>query len=341
MPQLTTQFREALKRVEPTTEDKTNAPKAHNAVRDALAENPTLNDWGLDPILIGSYARDVSIRRMKDVDVFGRLPGVPDSIGPDELLRRFEEALVDAFGRDRITRQARSIQVGFPELEGLYVDAVPARPWTSPAGEDAWQLPKRGESGWQATNPEQLTQLKTDLNAEFDKLYVPVVKLLRQTRRSLMGKRKPGGLTVEIAAALAFQSGDVAGTTIGDLYVSALRRVGTELHNAFVLGLGLDDPTLSGEQILVRGDDADKTALAKAFLDAGERAQGALVAGPDDKCRSAKVFQDILGKAVDDQGDQDHVFPMPDDCNLDGTPKDFSRARAGDPVIAGGDRRFG
>lgn len=341
MPLLTTQFRDALQRVEPTSDDKTNAPKAHREVRDALASDTQLMEWGLDPILIGSYARDVSIRRMKDVDVFGRLWDLPDDVEPDELLQVFEDVLVDAFGKARIARQARSIQVGFADLDGLYVDAVPARPWSSPAGEDAWQLPKRGEDGWQATNPERLTELKTDLNAEFDKLYVPVVKLLRQTRRSLMGKRKPGGLTIEIAAVLAFQSGEVVGATTPELYVSALRQVGTELREAFVLGRGLDDPTLSGEQIVVRGEDSDKRALAEAFVAAGERAQAALDASDDDRCRSAKVFRDILGKAVDDQGDQDFVFPMPDDCNLDGTQKNFARVRAGDPVIAGGDRRFG
>ena len=341
MPLLTTQFQESRRRVEPTADDKANAPEAHLEVRDVLTADPTLKKWGLDPILIGSYARDVSIRRMKDVDVFGRLWDVPDDVEPDELLGMFEEVLTSEFGADRIARQARSIQVGFPDLEGLYVDAVPARPWTSPAGEEAWQLPKRGEDGWQATNPERLTELKTELNADFNGLYVPVVKLLRQTRRSLMGTRKPGGLTVEIAAVLAFQSGEVAGATLSDLYVSALRQVGTELYNAFVLGLGLDDPTLDGEQVVVRGDDADKADLAAAFVDAGERAQSALDASDDDKCQSAKTFRDILGKAVDDQGDQDYVFPMPDDCNIDGTRKDFARVRPGDSTIAGGDRRFG
>lgn len=149
---------------------------------------------------------------------------------------------------------------------------MPARLWTSPYGENAWQIPKRGEDEWQATNPDRLTELTTELNAEFNELYVPVVKLLRQTRRSLMGSKKPGGLTIEIAAMLAFQSGDVTGTTAGELYVSALRKTGELLFNAFTLGLGLEDPTLAGERLYVRGEDADKQALATAFIDAGSRA---------------------------------------------------------------------
>lgn len=341
MPQLSKQFTDALANVEPTDTDKSNAPCAHQEVREVLRDDQQLADWGLDPVLIGSYKRHVSIRRMKDVDLFGRLTALPDDIEPTELLAQFELALKSEFGSERVARQARSIQVEFPDLDGLYVDAVPARPWTSPSGEEAWQLPKRGEDGWQATNPEQLTRLSAELNAQFDERYVPVVKLLRQTRRSLMGKKRPGGLTVEIAAVLAFQSGDITGTTIGELYASALAKTGDTMYDAFVLGRGLDDPTLSDEKVLVRGSDADKRQLAEAFVDAGAKAQQALNADADDKCQAARVIRDLLGKAVDDQGAQDYVFPMPDDCNLDGTPKAFSRVRAGDSTVAGGDRRFG
>lgn len=339
MPQLATQFKQTLSNIEPTEDDKTHAPQSHQEVREALLADETLSSWGLNPVLIGSYKRHVSIRRMKDVDLFGRLEHLPDDVKPDELLKEFERVLTAKFGRERVARQARSLQIAFPDLDGLYVDAVPARLWTSPYGENAWQIPKRGEDEWQATNPDRLTELTTELNAEFNELYVPVVKLLRQTRRSLMGSKKPGGLTIEIAAMLAFQSGDVTGTTAGELYVSALRKTGELLFNAFTLGLGLEDPTLAGERLYVRGEDADKQALATAFIDAGSRAQVAL--DSDDKCKAAKVFRDILGKAVDDQGEQDHVFPMPDDCNLDGTRKAFTRVRAGDPQVAGGDRRFG
>ena len=34
---------------------------------------PTLTRWDIDPVLIGSFSRAVSIQRVKDVDVFGRL----------------------------------------------------------------------------------------------------------------------------------------------------------------------------------------------------------------------------------------------------------------------------
>jgi len=353
MPELTAQFETAFQNIEPTVGDKENAPLAHAAVSEALAGDSVIADWGFKPLLIGSYKRHVSIRRVKDVDVFGRLTDLEDGVKPGALLTEFERVLKKEFpavgDQLRVRRQARSLQVEFSEYNGLYVDAVPARPWISPTGVDAWQLPKReerdDEQGWQATNPHELTELTTALNGvdQFDGHYVRTVKLLRQTRRSLMGNKKPGGLTIEIAALHAFSSGLVHGPTHADYYVTALRETGNVLRNAFVLGLGLglDDPTLPGEKVVIRGDDETKRELANAFLEAATRAEDALGKRSDEKCAAAKVFRDLLGKAVDDVGDTDFVFPMPDVCNADGTAKRFSTVTAGDPVVPAGDRRFG
>ena len=60
---LTTKFKEALVLIEPSSDDKANAPLAHQRVRTALKDADALKDWDLNPVLIGSYARNVSIRR--------------------------------------------------------------------------------------------------------------------------------------------------------------------------------------------------------------------------------------------------------------------------------------
>ncbi|HVW80735.1 MAG TPA: hypothetical protein VHB69_07340 [Mycobacteriales bacterium] len=340
-----TQFDKALENIEPTQDDKDHAPEAHDQVKTVLAADDVISGWGFSPILIGSYKRRVSIRRMKDVDVFGRLLTVGADELPATLLKEFERVLKAAFpavnGKPRVARQARSLQVAFPEYDGLYVDAVPARPYTTPYGEKVWQLPMRNEQDWQVTNPEELGRLTTELNDadHHNGMYVPTVKLMRQTRRSLMGKKKPGGLVVEIATLHAFRTGRVGGATQAEYFVSALRETATVLTSAFVLGLGLDDPTLQGEKVYVRGDDADKQALANAFREAADKAETAL--HNSDRCAAAKAFRDILGKAVDDLGNNDYVFPMPSECNLDGTVKRFAAVTAGDRQVPAGNRRFG
>jgi hypothetical protein len=341
---LTTQFNQALSNIEPTSADKDNAPKAHEQIREALKADSTISGWGFDPILIGSYKRQVSIRRVKDVDVFGRLSTVPPDLPPSEILSQFERVLKKAFpaigDTPRVKRQARSYQVSFPEYDGLYVDAVPARPWTSPGGLNAWQLPTR-DGEWQATHPEELNRLTTQMNdpEHHQGFYVPTVKLLRQTRRALVGKKRPGGLVVELAAYHASNRGLVSGSSQAEYYVTALEGITTVLREAFIYGLGLDDPTLPGEKIVVRADDTEKRNLVDKFAEAAAAARAAFDAS--DKCAAAKTFRDLLGKAEDDQGDQDYVFPMPDTCNLDGTAKRFTAVTVGDRGVPGGNRRFG
>lgn len=154
MAHLKQQFRDALSSIEPGA-DKVNAPEAHQLVRDALAADAKLTEYGVSSVLIGSYKRNVSIKRVKDVDVFVRLPDVPSDVTSKDILDRFFTVLHGEFGSDadghrRTKRQDRSLQVSFPEYD-LYVDAVPARPhWDG----ETWEIPQKGDADkWVRTNP--------------------------------------------------------------------------------------------------------------------------------------------------------------------------------------------
>src|SRR5262249_47745953 len=152
MAVLLPQFEQAKKNVEPSPEDKVNAREAHHEVREVLERDVELRGLGVDTILIGSYAREVSIRRMKDVDVFSKLLSLPPAVGPRDLLKTFSKILIRGFTPDRVKPQDRSFKVNFPDFD-LEVDVVPARPWSR-----HWQIPDRTEHGgeWQETNPERL-----------------------------------------------------------------------------------------------------------------------------------------------------------------------------------------
>ncbi len=157
MATLPTCFREALGNVQPA-EDEKNAADAHEQASDALKADRKLRELGIDPVLIGSYAREVSIKRVKDVDVFGRLTKADDTLGPGEALDQFERVLVAAFGAERVERQQRSLKTDFPEYD-LCVDAVPARPCG-----DHWEIPNRPKerARWVETNPTRLNESVRD-----------------------------------------------------------------------------------------------------------------------------------------------------------------------------------
>lgn len=331
MAKLLTCFEDAKGNVEPEVEDKTHAATAHADVREVLESDPDLTAAGIDTVLIGSYKRQVSIRRVKDVDVLSKLPALSTTKDPQELLDDVTDVLATEYDDDRLVRQDRSIKVLFPDFD-LHVDVVPARP----AGKYL-EIPDRPDDdddsdGWQQTNPEELTTLSTAMNSRYDDSYVPVVKLVRQARRTNLGKR-PGGLFFEILTYHAFDLGLDADCT-ATLFVGALRFIATQLADVVASGAGVADPTMVGEVISIRCTDAQMAAASTTFSDLAARAEEALA--DTDDCSAAKAFRDILGKNADDE----FVFPMPAACNDDGSRRNLQTIIPGDRTVPAGDGRF-
>lgn len=336
MAHLKQQFKDALSSIEPG-DDKANAPEAHRLVRDALEADAKLTEYGVSPVLIGSYKRNVSIKRVKDVDVFVRLPDMPGQVTSKDILDRFFTVLHAEFGTDseghrRTKRQDRSLQVSFPEYD-LYVDAVPARPYWD--GE-TWEIPQKGDTDkWVRTNPEALTSLSSEMNTTHAGYYVPTVKLLRQTRRSLLDLgKKPGGFFIEAATYQAFASCLVSGNDHSEYYVSALEEVSKIIDSFVRYGIAVNDPTLPGQTIRIRATDEELDAARTRFADAAVAARNAL--DDEDEGEAALAFQKLLGK----NGDDETVFPMPPGFNEDGS-KRASSISAGARVVPAGTRTFG
>lgn len=332
---LSGQFTKALESIEPSPDDKANAPKAHYAVRDALASAEDLKSWGLSPILIGSYKRDVSIRRVKDVDVFCRMEDIDDDVAASTVLSKFFNVLdaefgTDADGNDRVKPQARSVTIEFPEFDDLHVDAVPARK----RSDGYWEIPTR-DGDWQATNPDELTSLKTTMNTAYASNYVPLVKLVRQTRRTILDAR-PGGLFVEMALYDACINGAVSksGLTIG--YVTALEAIADYLFDKVSWNRSLPDPTMPGQILTFRATDKQWQTARDKFRSAATKARDAY--DEPDAGKAAVAFRALFGT----NGDGDVVFPMPLGYNDDGTKKQSaSLITPGAPTVPAGDRRFG
>ena len=325
MPALVTYLIDARENVEPSPDDKRNAIEVHTAVRQALELSPQLRQMGIDTILIGSYARKVSIRRIKDVDVFGRLFDAPADVQPMSLLDLFESVLVQEFGAERVERQARSIKIEFPEYD-LSADAVPAVPELSD-----WRIPSADE-GWEHTNPLQLNELSSVVNAACDGEYVPTVKLVRQTRREHLGEASPGGLYVEIATMNTFIGG-TRGADSSDYLCVALAGVADQLRQA--AASGLPDPSMPGQVIKTRATPTELAQAAAVFAELASSARQAY--DSSDECRAAHDYRKVLGH--DPEGLW--VYSMPPYCNDDGTRS--SRASgivSGSRRVPPGDSRF-
>lgn len=330
MAQLAPSFQEAEKNINPSAADRDNAPLAHDEVRGVLEKDETLRKWGIDPVLIGSYARKVSIRRVKDVDMFCRLPDLPQETTAMTVYDHIEKVLRAEY--ESVTRNARSIQVEPPGYEGLYVDVVAARP----LGEH-WEIPT-ATNDWQETNPTKLSDLKTEMNKRHDDNYVPLVKFARQTRRNLLDPNKPGGLAIEMALYTACDEGLALGTGRSEQLASALEGVAGILERIVNDGFEMPDPSMPGSTLTFRATQEEWKRAAEAFRKAARDARKAYEMSEDEQCEAALLDRDILGG----NDDHDHVFPMPAGCNEDGTTKASigSERRAGDRSIPAGDGRF-
>ena len=320
------QFKSATKNVEPEEADKTNASEAHKEVRAVLEADETLAQHQIDTLLIGSYGRKVSIRRIKDVDVFSMLEKDTDDLDPADLLSHFRSVLEDEYG-DRVTPQDRSVKVDFP-LYNLAVDAVPARPL-----EDHWEIPDR-DGGWEQTNPLELGRITSELNDQHELaghgIYVPTVKLVRQVPRAALID-KPSGLYFEILTLHAFQDNELEADSQAEYLTLALE--GTEAVMLDALINGLPDPTLDGEIIDTSATDEQLQAAYAKLASAASDAREAL--NELDDCASAKMWRDLLGK--DPEGE--FVFPMPEHCNEDGS-RAFVAVQPGESRVPRGNDRY-
>ena len=125
-----------------------------------LEADSRLIKLGVSTVLIGSYGRQVSIKRVKDVDVFVRLVNATSSLRPGDILDHVTKLLEDAFP-GCVERQHRSVKIELEEYD-LSVDVVIARPCVDHP-DDHWQIPERwGCSGPASTGrPRAVAQAMT------------------------------------------------------------------------------------------------------------------------------------------------------------------------------------
>jgi hypothetical protein len=338
MATLATQFRDALGNIEPG-DDARNAAEAHKQVSALLEADERLKALGASCFLIGSYGRDVSIRRVKDVDVFARLEKATSTLRPGNILDHVTKVLEEAFP-GCVERQHRSVKVEFPDFD-LCVDIVIARPCADHPDEH-WQIPEKieddGRASWVETNPTKMGELTTAANKKFlvagTGAYVPVVKLVRQVRRTWVADQ-PGGYYFEVLTHHAFQDLQPEQSTVAGYLTVILREIADRLPE--YQHQGPADPTLDGRTIKTKATPDQVKAAAVRMAEAADLADQALA--EEDFCKSAVLWRELFGqtKNTDDPG---HVFPLPDYCNQDGSRKKTNAIMKGAPAVPAGRDRY-
>jgi hypothetical protein len=326
---LTTEFGLAVRNVTINGAKLKRAIKAHTEVRELLEADAKLCGWGIDTILIGSYARHTARYPGKDVDVFLRFTKLSTADDPAAvydavaavLIRRYGEKDVTAGGR--VTKQPRSLKIAFSDPDddsdlSFSIDAVPAVPygehWGIPNRDtDKWQDPDRR---WVLTSPIRFAELTERLSTSDStpavgdaNAYCPVVRLLRQARHVHLGENRPGGLYTEVAAYYAWTERRVTGESWAELLASSLRHVAAGFRSAAVGGL--PDPELGTP---MKPELAPEQWTHGADVFDGLAAKAAEALGSE-RCRAAFLWRQILG-----DNDRGPVLPLPSGCDANGFP---------------------
>jgi hypothetical protein len=312
METLPEQFKEALTRIE-LGEKRARVVAAQEEIRTYLEDDEQLRAWGVDTVLIGSYARHTAIYPGKDVDVFTKFTELDTSADPNAVFEAVFRVLLARYG-NRVTAQSRSIKVMFPSdgEEDFAVDVVPAlrmgSRWAIPRRDrDLWNSPNVGER-WRETDPERLTELTRSLNpkikVEGQGAYVPVVKLVRQTRRHHRRDREPAGFYFELMTYWTFVA-DIPGASFAELFAATLRSLAIQLHGSEPL----IDPVLD-RPYEPQPDPGDRAEAAVLFGGLASKAELALSVA---RCPAAALWREVLG-----ENERGTCFPLPAGCDEKG-----------------------
>lgn len=339
METLTEEFEKAVRNVTVNGRKARHARTSHTEVRGLLEADAQLCEWGIDTILIGSYARETARYPGKDVDVFLRFKHLSVRHDPSKIYDAVERVLVNKYGRKdedtdgRVTPQARSLKIDFPDPDdaasdaSLTIDAVPAVPW-----DQNWGIPNRdrGEWGsddnrWIKTNPIKFAADTNGLataswspTVAGENAYRHVVRLLRQVRHEHLGEERPGGLFTEIAAYYAWNERLVNGDSYAQLLTESLEHVARRFAQAATSGL--PDPVL-GTPLKPALDPEQWMNASQVFERLGSQGREAL---RSERCRAAKIWRDILGR-----NERGAILPLPPGCAAAGFPIDAPTAVEG------------
>ena len=286
MPNLRKQFEQALTNIEVNGQKRKRAIEAHTEIRELLQQDEQLKEWGIEPLLIGSYGRGTGIYPGKDVDVFLRFTELDTKAEPRAVFDAVWRVIVQKYGQygqggGRAQQQARSVKVLFPDRDStsggdFSVDAVPAV-----CNGELWAIPTKdqnrwveGEGRWVTTGAVRFGELSEKLNKSASSpivggrpAYKPTVKLVRQIRETHLGDKRPGGLYLEFVTFEAWRSGLVAGSEWDVLLARTLQCIAARFERAGVDPL-LDpvlrtpvDPPLSEGQIKQAAEKFRKLAV--------------------------------------------------------------------------------
>lgn len=195
-----THFEELLTRIQPPKERLEAARDLPPLVRDYIADSKDFPTVSPHSRLAGSYAQNMAVGDVKDVDTLIRVSGDPEKNEPEakqliQDMKKLLDGLPKALGYEgyaetqiEVERARRSIHVYLKDKD-FHLDFVPC---IAPDGfENTLYVPDRGFNKWIKSHPIGYIKLLNELQGEYDCKVKPLGKLLKHFRDYQMKSRKP------------------------------------------------------------------------------------------------------------------------------------------------------
>jgi len=210
MSDLDRYLRQAVKSVEPTATQKSDASRSHNYLRDLL-DTGNMGRIIADSYLSGSYARDTAVAPLDDVDIIFLIQ--PEhwqtswdkfwemKPNPKAVLETFANAIRRRYQQSKVYTQRRSVRLNMNHLD---IDAVPAI--QSPTDANKILICDATDDEWIESAPKKHEALATRLNGRHGNNFKPLVKLLKAWNNGLPSTASLKGFAVETMAARLFDS---------------------------------------------------------------------------------------------------------------------------------------
>lgn len=198
MVSLRLHFKGLLQNIQPPAERVEAAQSLPKPVQEFLRLHPEFVTLSPHTRLAGSYAQDLSVDDVKDVDFIVRTDGDPKANEPEarRTIRALKSVLdglpehleMQGYTETEVTRARRSVHVCFPEQD-FHLDVVPC---IAPDGlnEPLW-VPDREFNRWIPSHPLGVVQQVTDLEGTFPGKFRNLSRLTKHFRNEQMKRSRP------------------------------------------------------------------------------------------------------------------------------------------------------
>lgn len=307
-------FSELFAGLQPPDDRKELAKELPANVRDFLKESADFETASPHSRLVGSYAQDLSVGDIKDVDLLVFVPGDPEEDDPTaraviSSLATTLKGLPEYLGYTGdanfdFSKNRRSVTVTF-ESEPFHLDVVPC---IAPDGTDhpIW-VPDRGYGTWIESHPLGVVALVTSLEADYPNKARNLIKLLKHFRNCQMIYKKPKSYWLLSMAIGAIQSGELdMDKTIGECFHQLVEYLYAKFYPTYCRTDGatpkIKDPML-GHNVSWNWERSHFETFMRRLDDGRGWAGRALETDDKEKAIELwrKVFGDLFPESVDTQ----------------------------------------